>query len=272
MPDEKPAPFHIADLLAASAAVLWRNLASFCALALLSSVPLLLVEWLMPSTETAAAATPPPLAMAWLVLALACAAVVLSTCAAAVVAAKTAADRRNTRLSLIAAIKAVWRVGPALLALLVAIFLLALLGLLAAFVLSTLILAVTGDAGVPLYDIPVPLLFALAGYLAVVFSVIIPVITIERQGLAASLRRSARLTHGARWRIAGLIGVLAVLVFAAGTLPFGFVVVALGLNAARGPAFNIVSYLFPAPFIALFWVAIALLYDRFQKRTEPVAE
>lgn len=108
----------------------------------------------------------------------------------------------------------------------------------------------------------VPFLIIPAIIAFVVLWVAIPAAVVERPGVLASLSRSAELTKGNRWRIFGMLLVLALISFVI-SLILGAIAVAVGFGAG-GEAFEwlawVLNVFLEAVFAALFAVASAVVY------------
>lgn len=102
----------------------------------------------------------------------------------------------------------------------------------------------------------------------IMFWVAVPVAVVERPGVIASLRRSAQLTKGHRWRIFGIVLVIALL----NGLANGIVLVPFATmsgDVALAVA-NIVAYLITVFFIAWGAVAAAVAYHDLRLEKEGV--
>jgi hypothetical protein len=111
--------------------------------------------------------------------------------------------------------------------------------------------------------------------LYVMWWVAIPVAVIERPGAVASLRRSAALTAGNRWRVVGLILCFFVAAVAAGALLGGSLIAALAFAAGGDEvridqASTIASWLFAALFMAAQAVLTAVSYYHLRVAKEGV--
>lgn len=261
MPDEKSHTIRIGQVLATSVYVLWQNLAGFIFLAFISYAPTVMIEALMPEPEVAGAeAQALPVGLAWLVLGLVLAAVLLATYLSAAMSCKTIADLRGSRMRLSEALTAARQAMPALLGILAVLAAAFVAITILALIVWALIMAITRDPASPLVYILAPAIAILAAVIAVLVCLVVPVAVVERLGTLASMRRSAELTEGSRWQIAGLLAVLAVLGLVANAIPFGITVLLFGLEATKSTGFSVLSYIISVPLVALSWVAFAVLY------------
>lgn len=97
--------------------------------------------------------------------------------------------------------------------------------------------------------------------LSCILAVAIPACVVERQGVMASINRSADLTKGYRWSIFGLYVLIFIALFA-----FAFAVVIVGGQMEN----SIVSLLFNIAFTAVYNVLIATLYYALRSDKEGV--
>lgn len=108
------------------------------------------------------------------------------------------------------------------------------------------------------------LLFVPGLILATMLWVAIPVAVIERPGVVASMKRSAELTKGNRWRIFGLLVIVLVIQIVIGVVLvsiFGVGAMAGGGVAGGSIVFVLFQWLIQAFFAVLYAVIIAVSYQ-----------
>lgn len=110
------------------------------------------------------------------------------------------------------------------------------------------------------------ILLVIPGYiLFVMWYVALPAVVVERLGPMAALRRSAELTKGHRWKIFGIIFVMAIV---AGII--GGVVNVVGLTFHNHVAHTVIQYLFQALLIAFESVVGVVLYHDLRAAKEGI--
>jgi hypothetical protein len=110
------------------------------------------------------------------------------------------------------------------------------------------------------------MLLIIPGYmLLIAWYVALPVVVVERLGPVASLRRSAQLTKGHRWKIFGIILVMAIV---SGII--GGVINVVALMFHNNVVHSVVEYLFQAVLVAFESVVGVVLYHDLRAAKEGV--
>lgn len=263
MNDRAASPLSIGQVLTTSFGVVATGFVVYFVLAFIASSPNLLVELLAepPSEQPAGPKTVHP---AWpspvyaVFLALFLLGVVLSIIVSAMVTHMMIAQLRATPFSLAEALanglRAFWRIlGAGVLIVLM------LLGVVFAAALVGAILAagVAGDPKSPVvWTITIPLTVIPMIVISVIYSVVVPIVVVERTDVLATMRRSADLTKGSRWQIF----LLFLIVGAPVAVLAGAVGIALGSEMLASAPVTILSNLLGAAIAVVMWALTAVIY------------
>ena len=253
---DSPEQFEIGRVASRAFGVLGRNWQTFLALAAILTLPILLVTFYNAQTNplvSAATAQHPAVAMAQamqgfrsLAVTLLLSAVFAYVLQAALVQG-TITDLNGERPNLGACLSTGFR----LLLPLIAITLLAYLGMFAGFIL----------------------LFVPGLMLALAWSVVVPARVVENTGIFESFGRSRALTSGHRWKILGLVLIYVLIAFAIQAV----VALVFGASLLRpsaasiGTFYLVFAWLVRIPLTALAAVGVASLYYELRLVKEGVA-
>jgi hypothetical protein len=270
MSDESGA-FRIGQVLATSYGVFARYFLLFFVLAFIANAPGLVLDLVSPAQAPPWLAAPAPGATApagaagavspWLALPLIVLGLVLSFALSAAATYIVIADLRGTRFSLGEALGGGVRALPALIGMMLLLFLLFLgFALVIGLAWAVLALAIVGDAKTPYAAVLIPVFAVPVVIVGLKLSLAVPVIVAERAGAIQSMKRSSELTDRRLWQLFGLFAVAALILFVINAALFAAVAGVLGMPAFFSPVATLARHAIIAAEIPFYWAIVAVSY------------
>jgi hypothetical protein len=276
MSSDSGGALRIGQVLATSYSVFARNFLLLFLLAIAASIPNLVIDFLAPpqpppwigavAPGVEAAPLAPvepavPMLSPWLLMPLILASLALSFILSAAATYIVIADLRGTPFRLGEALASGLRALPALLGVLVLLFLMLLgFAMVVGLVWAVVVFGILGDPKSPMSAVLLPLFAVPVLIVALRLSLIVPVVVAERAGSIMSMRRSAELTKGNLWRLLGVFVISALVFFVINALVFGIAFVAFGLPAFFSPVFAVVKHAVIAAEVPFYWAVVAVIY------------
>ena len=133
---------------------------------------------------------------------------------------------------------------------------------------------VTGDVGGPIAVVLGVVLFVLFIYVYLRWALIVPIVVNERLGIIGTLKRSAELSRGHRWKLLGVMALLFLLsMIVSLVIPFALVAIAELLDMASAALLNVVTvvnFIVQVIVALLFAVIICVAYYELRRVKEGV--